>query len=64
MPAIIDVKASLGAILIGCFIAIAYVAHPHMLRSIPNPGSRYADSPVLWPFRLASTFGCTQMTGQ
>jgi hypothetical protein len=38
MPAIINVKASLGAILIGCFIAISYVAHPYLLLSIPNPG--------------------------
>jgi len=38
MPAIIDVRASLGAILIGCFIAIACVARPHLLRSILKPG--------------------------
>lgn len=31
MPAIIDVKASLGAVLIGCFVAIAYAVHPHLL---------------------------------
>ena len=30
MPAIIDVEASLGALLIGCFVAILCVSRPHL----------------------------------
>lgn len=64
MPAIIDERASLGAILIGCFVAIAcVVAHPLLPRSIPNPSSYHADSLELSSFRHASTFERTQVTG-
>src|SRR6266851_3470153 len=36
MPAIIDVRFSLGALLIGCFIAVACV-HPHFPCAIADP---------------------------
>jgi hypothetical protein len=68
MPAIIDVRATLGAVLIGCFIAIACVAHTQRsltglscVGPIPDPCPCYADSLEFVFFRHASTFGCTQV---
>ena len=62
MPAILDVNATLGAVLVGCFVAIACVLHPHLLRSIADSDPYHADSRVSWPFRHAFTFACTHLT--
>ena len=44
MPAILDVRDSLGALLIGCFVAVACVPGPHLPCVIADLGLCYADS--------------------
>lgn len=58
MPAILNVSATLGAVLVGCFVAIACVDHPSLVCSLLT---RDADSRELWPSKHAFTFGCTHL---
>lgn len=58
MPAIINVSATLGAVLVGCFVAIACVDHPYLVCPLLTQD---ADSRELWASKHAFTFECTHL---